>query len=170
MLVNFLEVSKPGEVKDIRWGWIYCAGLFLSNAISFLGELLIQSCRQKLTAHRDSDRSAGESPVVILVLPHSTGLSSGALVRQCFRCDNVHCVTALSDDSSGQNPSPAQLDSLCQDASPQRRCPRFCIFHITFLRSAEPQSKRTYNWLTGRLRSPRVVRRAGGGQRQRRIF
>lgn len=37
-LVKFLEVNKSGEVKDIQWGWVYCAGLFLSNAISFLGE------------------------------------------------------------------------------------------------------------------------------------
>jgi len=39
-LVRFLEVSKTGEVKDIQWGWVYCVGLFLSNAISFLSELL----------------------------------------------------------------------------------------------------------------------------------
>jgi hypothetical protein len=37
-LVKFLEVNKSGAVKDIRWGWVYCAGLFLSNAISFLSK------------------------------------------------------------------------------------------------------------------------------------
>ncbi|KAF8583290.1 P-loop containing nucleoside triphosphate hydrolase protein [Ramaria rubella] len=36
LLVGFLEVSKSGEAKDIRWGWVYCAGLFLSNAVCFL--------------------------------------------------------------------------------------------------------------------------------------
>lgn len=38
-LVAFLERSKTGEEKDIRWGWVYCLGLFLSNAISFLSTL-----------------------------------------------------------------------------------------------------------------------------------
>jgi hypothetical protein len=37
-LINFLEVSKTGEVKDIRWGWVYCVGLFLSHAVCFLSE------------------------------------------------------------------------------------------------------------------------------------
>ncbi|KAF8507555.1 multidrug resistance-associated ABC transporter [Gautieria morchelliformis] len=35
-LVKFLEVNKSGEAKDIRWGWVYCAGLFLTNALSHL--------------------------------------------------------------------------------------------------------------------------------------
>ncbi|KAF8518400.1 multidrug resistance-associated ABC transporter [Hysterangium stoloniferum] len=35
-LVKFLETSKTGEVKDIRWGWVYCIGLFVSNATIFL--------------------------------------------------------------------------------------------------------------------------------------
>lgn len=35
-LVAFLERSKTGEEKNFRWGWVYCLGLFLSNAICFL--------------------------------------------------------------------------------------------------------------------------------------
>lgn len=38
-LVAFLERSKTGEEKNIRWGWVYCLGLFLSNAICFLSTL-----------------------------------------------------------------------------------------------------------------------------------
>ena len=41
-LVKFMEVNKSGEVKDMRWGWVYCAGLFLSTAIAFLGEYASQ--------------------------------------------------------------------------------------------------------------------------------
>lgn len=35
-LVKFLEVSTNDVVKDIQWGWVYCAGLFGSYATSFL--------------------------------------------------------------------------------------------------------------------------------------
>ena len=37
-LVQFLEVNKSGGINDIRWGWVYCAGIFLSNVFHFLSE------------------------------------------------------------------------------------------------------------------------------------
>src|SRR5262249_6898884 len=47
-LVKFLEVSKTGEVKDIRWGWAYCAGLFFVNATTFLCESLPVNLEHRL--------------------------------------------------------------------------------------------------------------------------
>lgn len=34
-LVHFLEVKDAGGTPDPSWGWVYCAGLFLSNAINY---------------------------------------------------------------------------------------------------------------------------------------
>jgi hypothetical protein len=48
-LVQFLEVNKSGEAKDIRWGWVYCTGIFLANAFSHLSEYHSFVCGTNLT-------------------------------------------------------------------------------------------------------------------------
>ncbi|KAG8989939.1 hypothetical protein FRB93_003401 [Tulasnella sp. JGI-2019a] len=35
-LVRFLEIQDAGGHPEASWGWVYCAGLFLANAINYL--------------------------------------------------------------------------------------------------------------------------------------
>ncbi|KAG8871479.1 hypothetical protein FRB98_000747, partial [Tulasnella sp. 332] len=35
-LVRFLEIQDAGGHPEASWGWVYCVGLFLSNAINYL--------------------------------------------------------------------------------------------------------------------------------------